>query len=299
MLNIKEVQSQNECFISGVLNELDIVEGKTTDGREYVRGTAKIRVDQEINGKVQENIVPVSMFSMKLKKDNSPNSVFTRILGYKDTLISEAIAETPSQASKVTLSGKSCNIAENLWYDQRTDQVRSGFQISSNFINPKRDNDKDKAGFELSGVVLNTRPEIDSKTEEETGRLIVNLGIIGYNGTINVVDLIASDTAKAHIEANWTNGDTVKVVGLINVSQKVVTWKEEQGFGEPIERSRTESKRELIITGGSAGGLDEGLSYDADDIKAALAERKAKMESIKQNSKASKPAPKSTDGFGF
>jgi len=36
------------------------------------------------------------MFSMKLKKDGTPNTVFTRILGYKENLISEAIAETPS-----------------------------------------------------------------------------------------------------------------------------------------------------------------------------------------------------------
>jgi hypothetical protein len=45
MLNIKERESKNECYISGILNELDIVEGTTSDGRDYVRGTAKIRVD--------------------------------------------------------------------------------------------------------------------------------------------------------------------------------------------------------------------------------------------------------------
>jgi hypothetical protein len=45
MLNIKQVQSKNECYISGILNELEIVEGKTYDGRDYVRGIAKVRVD--------------------------------------------------------------------------------------------------------------------------------------------------------------------------------------------------------------------------------------------------------------
>lgn len=297
MLNIKQVQSKNECYISGILNELEIVEGKTHDGRDYVRGIAKVRVDQEVNGKLQENIIPISMFSMKLKGDNTINKVYTRILGYKENLISVAAAEDISQASKVTIAGKTCNIEENLWFDQRTNVVRSNFQIAGNFINAKRDNDKEEARFELSGVVLGMRPEINSQ-EEETGRLIVNFGVIGYNGRIDVIDLIAEDAAKTHIEANWMKGDTVSLVGIISMTQKTVSWMEEQGFGEPIERTRTESRRELIIKGGSAGGLEESLSYDADDVKAALAERKGRMEEKK---KTTKPAVKASnsDGFGF
>lgn len=298
MLNIKQVESKNECYISGILNELDVQEGKTSDGREYVRGTAKIRVDQEIGGKVYENIIPVSMFSMKLKGDGNPNQVYTRIMGYKETFTSAAIAEDISQASRITLSGKSCNITENMWFDQKTNQVRTGFQVSCNFLNQKRDTDKEKASFELSGIVLGTKPELD-KNGEETGRLIVNFGLVGYNGRIDVIDLIANDVARAHIESNWEKGDTVNVVGVINVTQKTVTWTEEQGFGEPIERTRTESRRELIITGGSAGGLEESLSYDADDVKASLAERKNRMEKTKEKASAkSNHAPK-TDNFGF
>jgi hypothetical protein len=41
----KTTESQNIVTITGVLNELDIVEGRTADGREFVRGTAFIAVD--------------------------------------------------------------------------------------------------------------------------------------------------------------------------------------------------------------------------------------------------------------
>lgn len=68
MLDIKKIQSKNECTIVGILNELDIVEGKTSDGRDYIRGTATIRVDQEVKGKQVENLIPVSMFAMRLKR---------------------------------------------------------------------------------------------------------------------------------------------------------------------------------------------------------------------------------------
>ena len=303
MLNISKTQSKNECYISGILNELEIFEGKTNDGREYIRGTAKIRVDQEIDGKLQENIITNRMFSMRKKSDGvTDNKIYDRILDYREKFISLAAAEDVSQASKVTLSGSTCNIEENMWYDKKTSQVRSDFQISCNFMNVKRDTDEDKATFELSGVILKTRPELN-KDGDETGRLIVSFGVIGYNGRIDVIELIAKDGAKAHIEDNWQDGDTVNITGIINVCQKTVTWEEPQGFGEPIKRTRTESRRELIITGGSAEGLEESLSYDNDDVKAALAERKKRMEEVKSRSantaKSSNTTSASNNNFGF
>jgi hypothetical protein len=45
MLDIEKVQCKNVVEICGLLKELDIVEGTTSDGRSYVRGSAKIGVD--------------------------------------------------------------------------------------------------------------------------------------------------------------------------------------------------------------------------------------------------------------
>ena len=64
------------------------------------------------------------------------------------------------------------------------------------------------------------------------------------------------------------------------MSYTVKTWTEEQGFGEPIKRTRTESKRELTITGGSPCGLEEELSYDMDTIKLALDERQGRIDAL-------------------
>lgn len=56
MLNIEKTQSENNVYVSGILNELDIVTGTTTDGREWIRGTANIKCDQDINVK-QQNVL--------------------------------------------------------------------------------------------------------------------------------------------------------------------------------------------------------------------------------------------------
>lgn len=302
MLNINKTESENIVYISGVLNELDIREGVTSDGRSWVRGNANIRVDQEINGKVVENIIPIKMFSMALKSDGTPNKVYERILSYKENLVSAAAAddERGIVASRITISGELSGgkIQENFWIDQRTGEERSCFQINANFLNKKRDADKEGATFQLTGVVLNMNEECD-KDGNETGRLIIKFCVIGYNGTANVINLIAEGNAKASIEQGWVKGDTVKVTGIVNMTQKIETYKEEQGFGDPIERTRTVSRRELLVTGGTANGLEESLSYDADDIKKALEERKKKLEDLK-NKQTAKNTPKAkANDFGF
>ena len=296
MLDINNVQSENNVYLSGILKELDIDEGTTGDGRKYIRGVAKIQVDQEIDGIVSENIIPVRMFSMQKKSDGSDNPIFERIKNYKEQFTSAGAVDDDSEASKVTVSG--ARLEENSYFDKRINQVRTDWQISGSFINERKDGDEESARFKVTGVIGKMRPEY--KNDEETGRLIVSLVLVGYKGKANVIELIADGSKKDHIESNWNEGDTVIVHGKINMSFKVEKWEEDQGFGEPIPRQRTISKKELIIMGGSPYGLDESASYDADDIKKALSERAARNEALKNTSvKKSSPATSASSAFDF
>ena len=300
MLNIEKTQSENNVYISGILNELDIVTGTTTDGRDWIRGTASIKCDQDINGRATECIVVDKMFSMRLKKDGELNKVYDRILSYKDKYTSAASAEDISQASRVTING--AQLEENIWIDKNSGEERSSFQVTSNFLNDRRDSDKDGATFQLSGVVLNDPVEAEEtdKNDEPTGRIRIKFGVIGYGGKINVLDLYAQGSAKAHIQENWSKGDTVKVTGKINATHTVETIMEPQGFGDPIEKSRTVSRKELVITGGSQGALEEDLSYDADSIKKAMANRRANIDQLKASNTTAKASPKTkASDFGF
>lgn len=296
MLN-KSVESQNEVTIVGTLNELDIVEGTTGDGRDYVRGTAYIKVDQEINGMATENIIPVRMFSMKLKKGtNEVSKIYSRIISYKTDLKSIAAVEDISEASRVSVNAK---ISENAFYNDKTGKIISSFQVESNFINKAKSTDEDVAKFLISGVVLSKIDELNN--DESTGRLIVNMGVIGYGEKLSVIKLYATDSKKSHIENNWETKETVRVAGLLNVTHEVKVIKDDSGFGEPIEKKKTIYKDELIITGGSASGLEEDYSYDATDISSMLETRKVEQENLKNKTKInqSRAAAATSNGFGF
>lgn len=297
MLDIKKVQSTNKVTVCGTLSELNIEEKQTSDGRGYVSGTATVKVDQEVNGVMVENEIPVRMFSMRLKSDGNKNAVYDGIVKMKEDFTSLAAAEVPSQATRVLIT--SGQVQENMWLDKQTGQPKTNyFQISSNFIRKAGSEDTDKATFELSGVIGEIIDEVD-KNGDETGRLKIKFIVVGYMGRVDVIELIAeSPNAVNHIRTNWEKGETVTLAGVVNMTYKVVTWMEEQGFGPAIERRRTESKRELIITSGSPSGLDEETSYDNDSIMIALEERKGRIEKLSEK-KTSTPSTNKSINVGF
>jgi hypothetical protein len=231
---------------------------------------------------------------MRLKKDGSLNKVYDKILEYKTLFTSKAAADNEAEASKVTIVSK---LEENIWIDPKTNNERTSFQVTGNFLNKKRDSDKEGATFKLSGIVLKTEDETD-KNGDPTGRLIVKFGVIGYGGKINMIPLIAEGSSKAHIEQNWQEGDTVRVTGKINMTQKTEIVIEKQGFGEDIEKPHTVFRKELIITGGSSSGLEEELSYDMDSVKKSCADRLARIKALKESSAKSAPKSKTVD-LGF
>lgn len=299
MLNFRESESTNSVMIAGILKELDITETKSSEGKEYVSCKATVKVDQEVNGKMTENEIPVRMFAMRKKKDGTNNKLYDNIVGYKEkfTALAACPEDNPGLASKVVInSGK---IDENIWIDANSGEVRSNFQISTNFLNEPRGEFEQGATFELSGVVLNKARETDSN-EEETGRLKVKFAVVGYKGRVDVINLIAaSDNAVNFIESNWEDGDTVNLTGAISYNQSTKTWFEEQGFGEPIKRTKTETRKELVILGGSEAGLEETYAYDADDIKTGLAERQNRVEEMKNKTNNNKRTQTSNKKFDF
>jgi hypothetical protein len=300
MLNIRTKQCENVVEIEGILKELEVDKRTTNDGRDYISAKAIIGVDQEIKGQVYEEEIPVRMFSMRLKKDGGENQIYNSIAQMAEDYTSLAAADEPSQADRVIINrGK---LEENLWVDPSTKMERTGWQVSTNFISKKSKTApfEQRAKFQMTCVVGNDIDEEYDKEGNPTGRLILKAIVIGYNGKADIIDVyITDENAKNHVKTYWNKGDTVKIAGYIVYSQTVETYKEEMGFGEDITRTRTKTSKELILASGSKSGLEEEFSYDADDIKVVLSERKGRIEAMKNKSSAPKPKKNDMNDFGF
>ena len=106
MLNFRESESTNSVMIAGILKELDITEAKSSEGKEYVSCKATVKVDQEVNGKMTENEIPVRMFAMRKKKDGTNNKLYDNIVGYKEkfTALAACPEDNPGLASRVVIN---------------------------------------------------------------------------------------------------------------------------------------------------------------------------------------------------
>lgn len=288
--------SENQVKIEGILSEVGLEtatfnrKGQTT---ECIRGTIKIRVEQDINGTMTTMEVPVSAFASRYTNAGAENPAYNSLKDVMENYKSIAACGNIDDADRVRITNGS--LQENVFYAKNGDLVNTS-RISASFINKIAKNEcKPEATFTATIVVGNKSDELD-RDGTPTNRLNVNGVIIQYGERADLIKfIVAKPDAKNHIEQYWNDGDTVRVQGKVNFSSKTEYIEEEVGFGEPIKTAKTTSIHELLIESGSAGCLEGDAAYDIKDIQSALAARKVRIEETK---KPVVSAPSKPD-FGF
>lgn len=288
--------SENQVKIEGILSEVGLEtatfnrKGQTT---ECIRGTVKIRVEQDINGTMTTMEVPVSAFASRYTNAGAENPAYNSLKDVMENYKSIAACGNIDDADRVRITNGS--LQENVFYAKNGDLVNTS-RISASFINKIAKNEcKPEATFTATIVVGNKSDELD-RDGTPTNRLNVNGVIIQYGERADLIKfIVAKPDAKNHIEQYWNDGDTVRVQGKVNFSSKTEYIEEEVGFGEPIKTAKTTSVHELLIESGSAGCLEGDAAYDIKDVQSALAARKVRIEETK---KPVASAPSKPD-FGF
>lgn len=290
-------QAENNVRIEGILSEIDVREGsfqKNGVPTEYLGGNIKIRVNQEVYGEMKEMEIPVAMFATKMTRAGKQNPAYESIRKLRDDFVSIAAAGNEKDADRIRITNGT--IQENAFIGRSNEVVSYPRITASFFTKVKREEFKPEASFTGVIAVGNIADNVD-REGNPTGALDLTGIIVQYGGRADVVKyVVTNDAAVNHIRTYWNNGDTVKIKGLLNFSTKTVEVEEEMGFGDPIVSQRTQSTHDLIITGGSSSGFDSDTAYDENELAQALAERKTRMDALKEKP-AEKPAASKTD-FG-
>ena len=268
--------SENQVKIEGILSEVGLETAtfnRKGQATECIRGTIKIRVEQDINGTMTTMEVPVSAFASRYTNAGAENPAYNSLKDVMENYKSIAACGNIDDADRVRITNGS--LQENVFY--------------------AKNECKPEATFTATIVVGNKSDELD-RDGTPTNRLNVNGVIIQYGERADLIKfIVAKPDAKNHIEQYWNDGDTVRVQGKVNFSSKTEYIEEEVGFGEPIKTAKTTSVHELLIESGSAGCLEGDAAYDIKDIQSALAARKVRIEETK---KPVVSAPSKPD-FGF
>lgn len=279
-------QAENRVRIEGVLAETDINYGSfQRNGQtiECIRGTIKVLVTQTINGVVIENEIPVHLFANKFTNQGKPNPAYDSIEKIKNDFVSIAAAGGETGADRVRITSGRIQMNEYYNADKR---LVSFPRISTSFVTKiRKDECKPEATFSVEMVIANQGYELDADgVIKEPKRYHIKGIIPGYGDRVDVVDFVCSNENVVNaVSSYWNDNDTVKANGRLNFSSTTEVVKEEVDFGEPIERQRTISVSDLVITGGSQMPLEGEFAYNLSEIQSALSERKARLEAQKDS----------------
>ena len=296
-------QAENRCKVEGILAEIDIKPGsfnKNGQMMESIGGSIIVKVTQKISGEEKELAIPVHMFASKLTNKGTPNPAYESIKKVMDEYVSIAASENGEEgADRVRITSGSVRMNE---YYSQDGRLISFPRVNASFVSRINKADcKPEATYTAEFVVANKAEEIVN--DEPTGRYRIDAIIPQYGGKVDVVPMYAqSEGVIDAVSTYWNVGDTVKANGRLDFSATTETIIEEVDFGEPIEKTRTINRSDLIITGGSQEPLEGDFAFDNAEIQSALADRKLRLEKQKDKDMsraASKMAPPKNTSNGF
>lgn len=297
-------QAENRVKVEGILAEIDIKPSqfKKKDGQmmDSIGGHILVKVVQKISGEEKELAIPVHMFAAKLTNKGTPNPAYESIKKIADEYVSIAASENGEDgADRVRITSGDIRMNEYYSADGR---LISFPRVNASFVTRIGKNDcKPEATYTAEFVVANKSEEM--RNDEPTGRYKIDAIVPQYGGKVDVIPMYAQSAGVIDaVSTYWEVGDTVRANGRLDFSATTETTIEEVDFGEPIERTRTINRSDLIITGGSQEPLEGDFAFDNGEIQNALADRKNRLEAQKDRDMsraASKQTPTQNSKNGF
>lgn len=296
-------ETKNSVQIVGILSEINIrpvTYEKDGYTRNALAGDIKVRVNQKINNVDVECEIPVYYFTSEKTNAGEPNKAYIALQTAIDTLKSiAAVGYDEADAVRINAADTAKGFAHAIRMNEywKPDGTLSAYpRIHATFIS-KIDRDKmvPKATFEMEAVIKSMVKEI--KDDMETGRLRIS-AIIGQYNSVDAIELVTSSPSVSDaVQSYWNVNDTVHFRGYLNFSSKTETVLNDTGFGEPMEETRTIRVSELVISGGDPTPLEGEQAISPEEVNAALAQKKIKLENDKAKAEKKAAAPKATPAY--
>lgn len=292
-------QAENKVKIEGILAETDLKYSsfqKEGSDVEAIGGSIKVLVNQQINGVETTLEVPVYMFSTKYTKAGKPNPAYESIERVMKDFLSIAATGSPERADKVRITGGSIRMNE---FIGQNGTLVSQPRIYASFVSKATGDFEPCATFNLEFMVSSMAREVDKDgVELDPPRLKVQGIVPQYTAptasvmNVDVINMVATSPNVINaIENYWNINECFKASGRLNFSSRTEEILEEVDFGEAQKSYRTINVNEFVITGGSQAALDGDFAWEFNDIKAAVAARKARLEEKKTSTTTAKKTP--------
>lgn len=294
-------QAENRGKIEGILLETNLKYGsfeKNGQKIDTVGGEITVEVDKEVNGAPATYQIPVSLYAQKYKKDGKTlNPAYTSI----ETVMKEyksVAAVGREEADRVRITGASLKMNE--FYTQEGRFVSTP-RVKASFVNKATGEFKPSCEFTIMFAISSIKPMVDEQgVELDPKKLEITAIVPQYGGKVDIMKLHANNpNVVAAIEQYWETDKTFKATVRLNFSSTTEKIVEQIGFGEPQERMKTTSVKELVVIAGSQEPFEGDAAYDMDDLVQAMRERKARLDQMKADvgKKSAHKAPAQTSSL--
>lgn len=279
-------KSNNWAFVEGKLAEVDLEEAEY-QGQPCIRGNYTIRVEQEVEGKVEVSDIQIHAFAKELTNAGKANKAYAdlnKVLHEYKSIASSSLEE----ADTIRSSGGQATMNEYFAQDGR---FISFERIMNNFSDRVNGKSESRAYVNIEGYVAEMGYRLD-RDQVETDVFEVKVVNIDYAGKASVIPLITSrkNIAEA-IQNTFDIGATIEVSAFIRNTAEVEHVLQEVEIGDPIASTRTRRSSGFVIS--SVKATADDLSYSDDEISEALKKRTEDLQAKKD--KAANAAPKTTE----
>jgi len=286
--------SRNIVEVCGVLKE-----NKLSVDIDKINGSLVIQY-----GKKADQQVEIGVYVSAKKKDGDANKKYDKMKDQIADFVSKVGATEENPATRLRLygaNGFTPQVKLDEYVAEGKSDVAETLKVEMGFGNlyvgdiPSEDF---KGTFEMV-IYLSKAPIMEVKSDEETGRLLVDGYYITHNGEIKPVSFVVEDEELVEAISDCEKGQTIEIWGDIKIAQIVETKTKESTFGG---KAKTDEKkhttRELVITGGNIIDEDSKEYISPSFVKAALVERANFLENLKSGNNKKKDAPKGKGSMG-
>lgn len=272
---------KNEAEVIGRVKSVDLELGETKDGKENIKGSVTILVEESVNGEVRSHDIRARVYSNRFKQDGNENGLYK---GFKTVLDEyKSIEETGNkkEADLVRVDG-SLELNEYIGQDGN---VRRHNNVSAKFFNRLTEEQVKKAKgpkakVVVEGIVTGIKDINDDDGLPTDDKKLEFFNVDFYKQLrdnarpiIPIEAIVPSDIAEK-FEELYDEGDTGKFTLKINnyaVDAEPEELQEEiDGFGDTEDLA--EVKRNFVnnfeVVGGTTPYAD-GREYDEEQIEEA------------------------------
>ena len=278
-------KSNNWAFVEGKLAEVDLEEAEY-QGQPCIRGNYTVRVEQEVEGKVEVSDIQIHAFAKELTNAGKANKAYAdlhKILHEYKSIASSSLEE----ADTIRSSGGQATMNEYFTQDGR---FVSFERIMNNFADRVNNKPESRAYVNIEGYIAEMGYRLD-RDMVETDVFEVKVVNIDYAGRASVIPLITSrkNIAEA-IQNTFDIGATIEVSAFIRNVVEVEEVFQEVEIGDPIATTRTRRSSGFVIS--SAKATADDLAYSDEEISDALKKRTEDLQAKKEKAAST---PKTTE----